>query len=128
MKELKMLDNLVLDDFYRRPRLLSDSHFQGDNRGKSSKNIIKNELDLEGRNKMYKKVKNDKIIRCSICRRILGTGKIKIDIVCIFCYKRKGGNLLGSKGFVPAFTSTPSEYPSPSVSANLGSVPCWNSS
>ena len=46
---------------------------------------------------MYKKVKNDKIIRCSICNRVLGTGKIKIDVVCIFCYKRIGKQLLGTK-------------------------------
>ena len=46
---------------------------------------------------MNEKFKNEKIIKCSICRRFLGRGKLKTDIVCILCYKRKGIQILGAR-------------------------------
>ncbi len=68
---------------------------QGSDKRKNSANT-KSKLGLKGRNNLDQKKTNENIIRCSICRKVLGSGKIKTIVICIFCYKRKGELLIGS--------------------------------
>jgi hypothetical protein len=61
---------------------------------KSSKKL-KSEKRPKGKIRTDLRIKHKKNIKCSICGRVLGTGKVKIKIVCIHCYKRKGGQIIG---------------------------------
>ena len=40
---------------------------------------------------MNDKFRNKNIIKCSICGRVVGTGEVNIEIVCISCFKRRSG-------------------------------------